>query len=82
MTNRIQNLLNMNGVCSCGKYHPVSLRALVMERGALTRVPEILGELGNYHHLVMICDDNTYAAAGQTVEQLCKPFWERARKTY
>ncbi|MBQ9780209.1 MAG: sn-glycerol-1-phosphate dehydrogenase [Clostridia bacterium] len=82
MTDRIQTLLNMNGVCACGKIHPVSLQTLVMERGALAKIPEAIRGLGNYTRLVMICDDNTYAAAGQTVEGLCAPLWRREGKNF
>ena len=82
MTDRIEKLLAMGGVCACGRPHSVSLRALVMERGALAKIPEIILGLGDYCHLVMICDDNTYAAAGQRVESLCAPVWQRAGKSF
>ncbi len=82
MTDRIEKLLTMGGICACGKPHPVSLRALVMERDALTKIPEVIRGLGDYRHLVMICDDNTYAAAGQRVESLCTPLWQGAGKSF
>ena len=82
MTNRIEKLLTMGGICACGKPHPVSLRALVMERGALEKIPQVISDLGDYAHLVMVCDDNTYAAAGQRVEGLCVPLWQREGKSF
>ncbi len=82
MTDRIEKLLTMGGICACGKPHPVSLRALVMERGALEKIPEVILGLGDYRHLVMICDDNTYAAAGLAVEGHCVPIWCGAGKTF
>ncbi len=82
MTERIEKLLTMGGVCACGKPHPVSLRALVMERNALTKIPEVILGLGDYGHLVMVCDDNTYAAAGQRVEALCAPLWQGTGKSF
>ena len=82
MTKRIEKLLTMGGVCACGKPHPVSLRALVMERNALTKIPEVILGLGDYGHLVMVCDDNTYAAAGQKVEALCVPLWQGEGKSF
>lgn len=82
MANRIQALLNMNGVCACGKPHPVSLCALVMESGALSKVPEVIWSLGDYCRLVMICDDNTYAAAGKAVEAYCTPLWSGEGKSF
>lgn len=41
-----------------------------MERGALRRLPEIIAELGSFHRLVMVCDDNTYAAAGNAIRDI------------
>ncbi len=82
MTDRIEKLLTMGGICACGKPHPVSLRALVMERGALTKIPEVILGLGGYRRLVMICDDNTYAAAGQQVEAHCALLWQGAGKSF
>lgn len=82
MTDRIEKLLNMGGVCACGKPHPVSLRALVMEAGALEQLPAVIRGLGTFGHLVMICDNNTYAAAGMRVEGLCAPLWQGAGKSF
>ena len=82
MTDRIQKLLHMNGVCACGKKHPVSLRALVMERGALDKLPEVIRGLGDYRHLVMICDEHTDVAAGQKAAAVCMPHWTKEGKSF
>ena len=82
MTDRIEKLLTMGGICACGRPHPVSLRALVMERGALAKIPKVILGLGDYRRLVMICDDNTYAAAGRRAEALCVPVWQGEGKSF
>lgn len=69
---RIDQLLSPESPCPCGKSHPVSLRRLVMEEGALERLPEVIASLGDYSSVVMICDEHTYLAAGKRVEALCR----------
>lgn len=75
MSPNIRSLLSMNHPCSCGKQHPVSLRELIMEAGALSKLPETVSALGDYKHLVMISDDNTYAAAGKNAETFFREKW-------
>lgn len=72
----IYRLRSMGDTCLCGRAHPITLRRLVMAPGALSELPEVLASLGDFSHLVMICDENTYAAAGRTVEALCSPLWQ------
>lgn len=62
------------GECSCGRTHPVTLRALVMERGALKKLPGVISSLGTFGRICMICDENTYEAAGRRVGSLISPF--------
>ena len=69
---RIPTLLHMGNSCPCGKPHPVSLSSLVMEAGGLAKLPQVIQKLGNFSHVVMVCDNNTYTATGQTVEKLCQ----------
>lgn len=76
--NDLASLLSLQGPCACGRSHPVTLRALILEPDALTKIPHVIASLGRYGHLVMICDQNTYAAAGRTVERLCAPLWHSA----
>lgn len=66
----IASILGHTGVCPCGRTHAVSLRALIMERGALERLPEVLHALGDVPATAMICDENTYKAAGAAVERI------------
>ena len=53
--------------CACGKRHAVDLPWLRIERGALAALPEALEAVGAKHPFV-VCDDNSYRAAGARVE--------------
>lgn len=59
--------------CPCGRVHQSSVKKIVMERGALDRLTDVIGSLGDYRHIVMICDRNTYRAAGEAAETLIRP---------
>jgi len=54
--------------CTCvQKMHRAPLEDVVIEDGAIRRLPEILK---NYHRIYLIADENTYAAAGREVEAI------------
>ena len=55
--------------CACGKRHAVDLPWLRIERGALNKLPEALAAVGAKHPFV-VCDGNTYQAAGARVEEV------------
>ncbi|MBQ9783331.1 MAG: sn-glycerol-1-phosphate dehydrogenase [Clostridia bacterium] len=58
-------------ICSaCGRVHGSEVKRIVMGEGVLGELPAVIRERGDYRHAVMICDENTYAAAGRTVEGL------------
>jgi len=80
ITNHIQRLPIMADACPCGRTHTVSLRYLIMERGALAQVPAVIDALGNFSQIVMICDDRTYTAAGKAVKTLCIQAWQETEK--
>lgn len=58
--------------CSCGRKHEIVVDDIIIESGAVKGLPEILsrGAYKNYKNIAMICDENTYEAAGKTVESL------------
>ena len=56
--------------CSCGKKHVCDMKKIVMKKGALSALPEVISYLGDYRKVVMICDENTYAAAGKRASEL------------
>ena len=52
--------------CACGRHHVCALDYLDIAPGAVTRLPEMLKALSASRPMV-ICDENTYAAAGEHV---------------
>lgn len=60
------------GKCSCGKEHQLAVKEIYLEEGALEKIPQILEDnlYSGYHKFVMICDENTYKAAGEAVERI------------
>ncbi len=59
------------GKCGCGREHKLAVEEIYLEEGALEKIPEILmGErYSGFKNYVMICDENTYEAAGRKVER-------------
>lgn len=55
--------------CSCGRVHDISVEEICIESGAISLLPHWI-EKKNYKKPVMICDENTYEAAGKAVEKL------------
>ena len=55
--------------CACGKHHAVDLPWIRIGRGALNALPEALKAV-DAHHPFVVCDDNTYRAAGARVEEV------------
>ncbi len=60
----LNQLLNRDIVCSCGQTHRVNIDCVAIERGALERLPALIED---YHSIVLIADDNTWAACGKNV---------------
>lgn len=55
--------------CPCGKPHALSVKEVFIKSGALLKLPSLLQAEG-LHYPCILCDDNTYAAAGKQVEAL------------
>lgn len=66
------NIKEFTGKCSCGRDHQLVVDDVILEEGAIKKLPEILNKepYNQYKNLVMVCDDNTYEAAGKEVEKL------------
>ncbi len=65
------DMKEFTGPCKCGKNHSLAVEEVYLEEEALQKIPEILKKerYAAYHNFVMICDENTYQAAGKEVEQ-------------
>ena len=57
--------------CACGRTHEIVVDDMIIEKGAIQRLPHIMKTYySEYKTIAMLCDDNTYAAAGKLVEEL------------
>lgn len=65
------NMKEFTGKCSCGRDHKLAVEEIYLEAGMLEKIPDILSRdrYSGYQNFVMICDENTYEAAGKKVEQ-------------
>lgn len=52
--------------CACGKTHNTQVDDVIIEKGAIKRVPEVLARYGAKKAFVL-ADENTYKAAGEKV---------------
>lgn len=66
------DLSQFNQSCRCGKSHALALKKVLIERGAINKLPQVLEETGPFKNPVMICDTNTYDAAGSRVSSHVK----------
>ncbi len=53
--------------CSCGRAHVLPIHDIVVRRGAINELPEVIKHLDIGKSVLVICDLNTYDAAGQAV---------------
>ena len=53
--------------CSCGKSHHCDVEYVYIDNGAVMHLKELVED---YHHIVVVADQNTYAVAGKDVESL------------
>ncbi len=58
--------------CSCGRKHEIVVDDIIIDSGAINQLPEVLARpaYADKKLIVMICDENTYEAAGKKVEAL------------
>ena len=58
--------------CSCGKEHKILVDDIIIESGAINKLPKILKRerFSDKKNIVMVCDENTYKVAGKQVEKL------------
>lgn len=58
--------------CGCGKPHHIDVKDIIVEQGAIQKLPVLLSgkDYCRYRNFAVICDDNTYLAAGKAVMEL------------
>ncbi len=68
---KTEDLAGISFNCSCGKNHSVNIEKIIIERGALKKVTEVVAPFKK-SKIFLIADNNTYNVAGKEVEQLLK----------
>ena len=63
------DIIKNNYDCKCGHIHTISLKKIVCKENALELAPGIIAEFSKNNKVAMVCDDNTYIAAGKTLEE-------------
>ncbi|MDD4371168.1 MAG: sn-glycerol-1-phosphate dehydrogenase [Anaerostipes sp.] len=64
------DIKEFTGKCSCGREHKLIVQDMFLETGAIKKLPKILrlDAYKKYKNFAMVCDENTYNAAGKQVE--------------
>lgn len=62
----IKKLLKGINSCSCGKSHICPIDYVDIADGAISRLPDMCED---YKNILIVCDDNTYAACGMEVQK-------------
>lgn len=62
----LDNILKTNIRCSCGRKHTTGVKEILIEQGALVKIPGIIKKYGG-SKVFIIADRNTYNAAGIAV---------------
>lgn len=66
------NVNTFSEPCPCGSKHQISVKDIIIEEGAINKLPEYISSIfqGNSEYIGIICDENTYEAAGKKVALL------------
>lgn len=58
--------------CGCGRKHEIVVKGIFIEENAINKLPELFhsADFKKYDKPAIICDDNTYLAAGEKVKSL------------
>jgi glycerol-1-phosphate dehydrogenase [NAD(P)+] len=62
----IDDWLDRGFTCACGKEHTISLKKVLIERGAIKEIPHYLKQVGLLH-ILLVADEQTFTAAGEAV---------------
>ena len=66
-TMSITDFVNTTFPCDCGKEHRMDMDRIMVSEGAIQDIPDLMAQYG-YVKAYLIADENTWKAAGQTVE--------------
>jgi glycerol-1-phosphate dehydrogenase [NAD(P)+] len=65
----INEFLGSTLECQCGKPHSVNIDKIIVENGAINKLPGVLAEMGCKNALV-VADSHTFEVAGKKVDEL------------
>lgn len=65
---KINDMAKTEFECSCGRKHFLDINKIIMGRDVIRRLPEILSDYAK-DKIYILCDQNTYKAAGQKVKE-------------
>lgn len=65
----LNQYLNKEIVCSCGRTHLCDIDDILIEDGALAKVPALI-QKGGYFHICLVEDTNTRKAAGDALKEI------------
>ena len=68
----IRELAHKPGACECGRTHRLLTRDIRLEHGALRALPETVRRFCPGRTARIVCDENTYAAAGKDAAERMK----------
>ncbi|HOB92169.1 MAG: sn-glycerol-1-phosphate dehydrogenase [Bacillota bacterium] len=74
-TNLIEKANKTN--CICGRDHKADIKDVIIAKGALDNIRDIVQQASLGTKAAIICDRNTYEAAGKRVESLLSGFLDR-----
>ena len=60
-------LLGTKDGCACGRTHTCNISRVVIRNGALNEIPAMAAD---FHHILLVCDENTRRACGERVDGL------------
>lgn len=63
------SIQHLEGACLCGQAHTLFTKEILLERGALMLLPQVISHYG-YKTPLVVCDGNTYLAAAGAVTRL------------
>ena len=70
-TDILSFIRSLEGECDCGGSHTCTLRDVVIDSGAVSRVGEILEKNAFPRDILLVADKNTLAAAEGIADSLC-----------
>jgi glycerol-1-phosphate dehydrogenase [NAD(P)+] len=68
---KIENLINKNIKCTCGKIHYAGIADIIIGKDAINRIPGLLAKY-QCQNLFLVADENTYGVVGEKVEKLLR----------